>query len=95
MMRDDDGDVVAPRSPSSSLVLLSTPSQSLLVTRRSIRTTNAIERRHEKFKRRIKIQCVLACADTGCRLFWALPAGGEITLRKSMVGNPWTRNRSH
>lgn len=49
---------------------------------RSIRTTNAIERLHEEFKRRIKIQCVLPCADTACMLFWALLASGEITLRK-------------
>lgn len=49
---------------------------------RSIRTTNAIERLHEEFKRRIKTQCVLPCADTACMLFWALLAGGQITLRK-------------
>jgi transposase-like protein len=49
---------------------------------RSIRTTNAIERLHEEFRRRIKIQCVLPCADTACMLFWALLASGQITLRK-------------
>ena len=49
---------------------------------RSIRTTNAIERLHEEFKRRIKTQCLLPCAETACMLFWALLASGQITLRK-------------
>lgn len=49
---------------------------------RSIRTTNAIERLHEEFKRRIKTQCLLPCAATACMLFWALLASGQITLRK-------------
>lgn len=49
---------------------------------KSIRTTNAIERLHEEFRRRIKIQCVLPCAQTACMLFWALLAAGQITLRK-------------
>jgi putative transposase len=49
---------------------------------RSIRTTNAIERLHEEFRRRIKTQCVLPCAETACMLFWALLADGQITLRK-------------
>jgi putative transposase len=50
--------------------------------RRSVRTTNAIERLHEEFKRRIKTQCVLPCAETAAMLFWALLASGQITLRK-------------
>lgn len=49
---------------------------------RSIRTSNAIERLHEEFKRRIKTQCMLPCAETACMLFWALLASGQITLRK-------------
>ena len=49
---------------------------------RAIRTTNAIERLHEEFKRRIKTQCLLPCAETACMLFWALLASGQITLRK-------------
>ena len=49
---------------------------------KSIRTTNAIERLHEEFKRRIKTQCLLPCAETACMLFWALLASGQITLRK-------------
>ena len=39
---------------------------------KSIRTTNAIERLHEEFKRRIKTQTVLPSAETAAMLFWAL-----------------------
>jgi len=49
---------------------------------RSIRTTNAIERLHEEFKRRIKTQTVLPSADTAAMLFWALMASGQISMRK-------------
>lgn len=49
---------------------------------RSLRTTNAIERLHEEFKRRIKTQTVLPCADTAAMLFWALLASGQINMRK-------------
>ena len=49
---------------------------------KSIRTTNAIERLHEEFKRRIKTQCLLPCAESACMLFWALLASGQITMRK-------------
>jgi hypothetical protein len=42
----------------------------------------AIERLHEKFKRRIKTQCVLPCAETAAMLFWALLASGQITMRR-------------
>jgi len=49
---------------------------------RSVRTTNAIERLHEEFKRRIKTQTVLPSADTAAMLFWALLASGEINMRK-------------
>jgi putative transposase len=49
---------------------------------RSLRTTNAIERLHAEFKRRIKTQCVLPCAETAAMLFWALLASGQITMRK-------------
>ena len=55
---------------------------------KSIRTTNAIERLHKEFKRRIKTQCMLPCADTACMLFWALLASEQITLRKSTAGRP-------
>jgi putative transposase len=49
---------------------------------RSVRTTNAIERLHEEFKRRIKTQTVLPSADTAAMLFWALLASEQITMRK-------------
>jgi putative transposase len=49
---------------------------------RSARTTNAIERLHEEFKRRIKTQAVMPSADTAAMLFWALLASGQIIMRK-------------
>lgn len=49
---------------------------------KSIRTTNAIERLHEEFKRRIKTQTVLPGAETAAMLFWALMASGQIIMRK-------------
>ena len=49
---------------------------------RSARTTNAIERLHEEFKRRIKTQTLLPSAETAAMLFWALLASGQINMRK-------------
>ena len=49
---------------------------------KSARTTNAIERLHEEFKRRIKTQTVLPSAQTAAMLFWALLAAGQIIMRK-------------
>ena len=49
---------------------------------KSIRTTNAIERLHEEFKRRIKTQTVLPSAETAAMLLWALLASGQIVMRK-------------
>lgn len=49
---------------------------------RSARTTNAIERLHEEFKRRIKTQTVLRSAKTAAILFWAVLASGQICMRK-------------
>ena len=49
---------------------------------KSARTTNAIERLHEEFKRRIKTQTVLPSAETAAMLFWALMASGQIIMRK-------------
>jgi putative transposase len=49
---------------------------------KSVRTTNAIERLHEEFTRRIKTQTVLPSADTAAMLFWALLASGQICMRK-------------
>ena len=56
---------------------------------RSARTTNAIERLHEEFKRRIKTQTVLPSADTAAMLFWALLASGQITcVRVHRLADP-------
>ena len=60
---------------------------------KSIRTSNAIERLHEEFKRRIKTQTVLPCAETAAMLFWVLMASGQIVMRKvdgwqSLAGKP-------
>ena len=49
---------------------------------KSARTTNAIERLHEEFKRHIKTQTVLPSAETAAMLFWALLASGQIIMRK-------------
>ena len=49
---------------------------------KSLRTTNAIERLHGEFKRRIKTQCALPSAETAAVLFWALMASGQITMRR-------------
>ena len=49
---------------------------------KSIRTSNAIERLHEEFKRRIKTQTLLPSAETAAMLFWALMASGQTTMRK-------------
>jgi transposase-like protein len=49
---------------------------------KSVRTTNAIERSHEEFKRRIKMQTILPSAETAAMLFWALLASGQISMRK-------------
>jgi putative transposase len=49
---------------------------------KSARTTNAIERLHEEFKRRIKTQCVLPSIETAAMLFWALLASGQTSMRK-------------
>ncbi|WP_415182679.1 IS256 family transposase [Phaeovulum sp.] len=49
---------------------------------KSARTTNAIERLNEEFRRRIKIQTVLPCTETVPMLLWALMASGQIHMRK-------------
>ena len=47
-----------------------------------IPVTNAIERLHGEFKRRIKTQTVLPSAETAAMLFWALLASGPSAMRK-------------
>ncbi len=49
---------------------------------KSARTTNAIERLNEEFRRRIKTQTVLPDAATAPMLFWPLLASGQIIMRK-------------
>jgi len=49
---------------------------------KSARTTNAVERLHEEFRRRVKTQTVLPEAETAPMLFWALLASGQIVMRK-------------
>jgi transposase-like protein len=49
---------------------------------RSARTTNAIERLNEEFRRRLETQTVLPAAETAPMLFWALLASGQIVMRK-------------
>jgi transposase-like protein len=49
---------------------------------KSARMTNAIERLNEEFRRRIKTQTVLPCAETVPMLLWALLASGQIKMRK-------------
>jgi putative transposase len=58
---------------------------------KSIRTSNPIERLHEEFKRRIKTQTVLPSAETAPKLFWALLASGQITMRKVEAGEASTK----
>ena len=49
---------------------------------KSARTTNAVERLNEEFRRRIKTQTVLPCAETVPMLVRALLASGQIAMRK-------------
>jgi putative transposase len=49
---------------------------------KSIRTSNAIERLHEEFKRKIKTQTVPSRAETAAMLFSALMASGQTVMRK-------------
>ena len=50
--------------------------------RRSLRTTNAIERLHEEFRRRVKTQAAQPHEQSVLRLFFGLYASGQILLRK-------------
>ncbi len=49
---------------------------------KSARTTNAIERLNEEFRRRVKTQTVLPCVESVPMLLWALMASGQIIMRK-------------
>ena len=49
---------------------------------KSARTTSAIDRLNGEFRRRIKTRTVLPCAETLPMLLRALPASGQIQMRK-------------
>ena len=49
---------------------------------KSLRTTNAIERLHEEFRRRVKTQAAHPHEQTVLRLFFGLYTSGQIKLRK-------------
>ena len=51
-------------------------------TKISIPVTNAIESLNKEFRKSIKTQTVLPCAQTVPMLLWALPASGQIQMRK-------------
>ena len=59
---------------------------------RSVRTTNAIERLHEEFKRRIKTQTVLPSADTAAMLSHSFLVFGPGHLNKCQRGE-WFRKK--
>jgi transposase-like protein len=61
---------------------------------RSARTTNAIERRNEEFRRRIKTHTVLPCAGTVPMPLRALLASGHIVLRKVRMGDTLSAHRA-
>jgi transposase-like protein len=48
---------------------------------RNLRTTNAIERLHEEFKRQIKAQAVLLSVDTSAMMFRRYSPPGQIRMR--------------
>jgi hypothetical protein len=48
---------------------------------------------HEEFKRDIKTQTALPCAETAAMLFWALLASGQITTPRLTDGRASPRNR--
>jgi len=49
---------------------------------KSLRTTNAIERLQEEFRRRVKVQGMQPSGESVCMLFWALLASGSVAMRK-------------
>ena len=56
-----------------------------------LRTTNAIERLNEEFRRRVKTQGSFPTEDAALVMLYALVASGQITLRK-IDGHPLTRD---
>src|SRR5213078_2202690 len=50
--------------------------------RKTLRTTNTIERLHEEFRRRVKTQSSLPTEDSAVVLLFSLVASGQIRLRR-------------
>jgi putative transposase len=48
----------------------------------SLRTTNAIERMQQEFRRRVKTQAALPSEDAVLRVFFGLWVSGQIKLRR-------------
>ena len=61
---------------------------------KSIRTSNAIERLHEEFKRRIKTQTVLPCAETAAMLSGRRSPQDRSPCARSTDGRPSPRNQT-
>jgi putative transposase len=49
---------------------------------KSLRTTNAIEKLNQEFKRRVKVQGLQPSGESVCMLYWALFATGVVKLKK-------------
>jgi len=50
--------------------------------RKTLRTTNTIERLHEEFRRRVKTQGSLPSEDAALIVLFSLAASGQIKLRR-------------
>ena len=50
--------------------------------RKTLRTTNTIERLHEEFRRRVKTHGSLPSEDSALILLFSLVASGQIKLRR-------------
>ena len=53
-----------------------------LLTWKTLRTTNTIERLHEEFRRRVRTQSSLPTEDSAVVLLFSLVASGQIRLRR-------------
>jgi putative transposase len=60
---------------------------------KSARTTNAIERLHEEFKRRVKTQTVPPSAETAAMLFWALLGRSDHDAQSRRMGDSHPKAR--
>ena len=63
---------------------------------KSTHTTNAIERLHEEFKRRLKTQTALPSAETAAMLFWACsgPIRSPCASRRMGDSHPEARRQT-